>query len=900
MDIKAIKSRLSIQSVLIHYGYKADGNGRLCCPFHEDKTPSMQVYEATNTYTCFSSNCTAGSGDAIDFIQHSEKCTKHEALLKATEMVNSAVVIPPQWAQPVQHQDFTDEEKMNLLTKSFGFFSNAMKQIDDAKKYVEQRKLHGKGSLIEVGYNGARYHYRGGMDEREMALWEAMGMMKPIGNDRNGVPSNNYRSWGKDCLIFPLKNKREQIVSFYGRSVINEDKQKHYYLKDRTGLYPNYPKTGTKILILTESVIDTASLIATGIPDAQTAVLACYGTNGLTAEHLQAIQDCATLSEIIFFFDGDQAGILAVEKHSKQLRSLYKNLIISQINTPEGEDINSLHQGHERGIFEHLIEHRSILAIAENSPLLSSMEKPVYPIQSLNSQIDTNNPEHIIYQTPELFVHIWGGIDNHNLSKLKVSLHLSMKADKAKSFRDEANLYSYAQIKRSTQHISESLGVSSTYIGEVLADLTSKLESYRLSQKAQIQSKNQEEKVTLNSQEKKEALALLTSPNLLRKTLTLIEESGLVGQQKNGMLLFLLYLSRLMDEPLHAIVLGKSGSGKTYLQTKIADCIPPEDLRVVTSLTENTLYYSPKGFWQHKVLMIEDLEGVYQAFFPLREMMSKQEISKFTTDKDSQGNNVQIHLKVEGPVCVSGATTKEWIYEDNANRSYLLLIDESPEHLEQVMEYQRKEFAGQINKIGQMQAKSQLQNAQRILKKVKVINPYASELVLPEKLFKKLRTNGHYLKLIQIISYYGQYNRPIKTDNTGESYVETNIEDIAWANRLIKESLLIKSDELSGNLRQFFEILKAQMIAKEENQRSFFAKDIRQMLRLNPMTVNRHLRDLEQRGYISQIGGNRKTGYEYQVELWQEYSDLQNSINIMDANLEELRKKEKTASVTQV
>jgi DNA-binding MarR family transcriptional regulator len=207
------------------------------------------------------------------------------------------------------------------------------------------------------------------------------------------------------------------------------------------------------------------------------------------------------------------------------------------------------------------------------------------------------------------------------------------------------------------------------------------------------------------------------------------------------------------------------------------------------------------------------------------------------------------------------------------------------------MDYQRREYAGQINYAQQVQAKTQLQNAQRLLKKVKVINPYASELLLPDKLFKKLRTNGHYLKLIQIISYYGQYNRPTQTDATGEPYIETNLEDIAWANRLIKESLLIKSDELSSQLRQFFEILKSQVRAKKASEQSFFAKEIRQYLRLNPMTVNRHLRDLEMRGYIRQIGGNRKTGYEYIIEDWEEYSDLQKSIEIMDTNLEKLRKK---------
>jgi hypothetical protein len=40
MDIKEIKSRLSIVEVLAHYGLKPDRNDRLRCPFHPDKTPS--------------------------------------------------------------------------------------------------------------------------------------------------------------------------------------------------------------------------------------------------------------------------------------------------------------------------------------------------------------------------------------------------------------------------------------------------------------------------------------------------------------------------------------------------------------------------------------------------------------------------------------------------------------------------------------------------------------------------------------------------------------------------------------------------------------------------------------------------------------------------------------------
>ena len=103
--------------------------------------------------------------------------------------------------------------------------------------------------------------------------------------------------------------------------------------------------------------------------------------------------------------------------------------------------------------------------------------------------------------------------------------------------------------------------------------------------------------------------------------------------------------------------------------------------------------------------MIEDLDGVYNAFLPLREFMSKQSITKLTTDKDAKGNNVQKVLTVEGPICVSGATTKENIYEDNANRSYLLHINEGADHMEEVMDYQRKLQAGLVSDERQLIAK---------------------------------------------------------------------------------------------------------------------------------------------------------------------------------------------------
>src|SRR5574338_795951 len=139
MELNQIKERLSISRVLDHYGLRPDKNQRLRCPFHPDKTPSLQVYPATNTYCCFSSNCNAGTGDAIQFIELMEKCSKHEALLKATAMITDHIPI----AQPAARLFIETEplEKIAVLTKAFKGFVKALPLTKKAVEYMQSLAL---------------------------------------------------------------------------------------------------------------------------------------------------------------------------------------------------------------------------------------------------------------------------------------------------------------------------------------------------------------------------------------------------------------------------------------------------------------------------------------------------------------------------------------------------------------------------------------------------------------------------------------------------------------------------------------------------------------------------------------------------------------------------------------
>ena len=122
----------------------------------------------------------------------------------------------------------------------------------------------------------------------------------------------------------------------------------------------------------------------------------------------------------------------------------------------------------------------------------------------------------------------------------------------------------------------------------------------------------------------------LKSADLTKRTHTIFGNLGVIGEQDNAALLFFIFLTRFFKNPLHAIVMGSSGSGKTHLLQGVAGTVPRQHIHVTTILSENTLYYTPKDFLKHKIFLLEDLDGSYDAQLPLRELMSNQIISRFS------------------------------------------------------------------------------------------------------------------------------------------------------------------------------------------------------------------------------------------------------------------------------
>lgn len=518
-------------------------------------------------------------------------------------------------------------------------------------------------------------------------------------------------------------------------------------------------------------------------------------------------------------------------------------------------------------------------------------------------QIDTTNPDAIIYNTEELGFTILGGIRLDGLDRLRVTLKIEVVNRKIKHYlnnpelaglaiRHNVDLYNDTQVEKLIRKTAERLETGISGIAMAIADLTNKLELYRL-QKIEEQEKKPDTRKPLTEKQITEAKAFLQQENLLEITNEAIGKSGVIGEELNRLLMYLIFTSRKREHPLHIISLGNSGSGKTYLQEKVGELIPEEDKLEITVLSENAFYYFGQRELQHKLIMIEDLDGAENVLYPLRELQSKKRISKTVAHKDTRGNTKTVSLTVEGPVSVAGCTTKESIYEDNANRSFLIYLDESPQQDEKIMAYQRRASAGITDKEAEQEIKQLLQNTQRVLKNITVRNPFAEMLKIPQEVFKPRRTNNHYLQFIEAITFYHQYQREEQADKeTGEIFIETTIEDIEAANKLIKEILLRKSDELNTACRRYFEYLKA--FLKSESKTAFTAKEVRGELRINHSNQKRYMLQLLYNNYIKKSTGTKAKGYKYEVVSMEEYETLKNSISrVLDEILDELRESKK-------
>ncbi len=438
-----------------------------------------------------------------------------------------------------------------------------------------------------------------------------------------------------------------------------------------------------------------------------------------------------------------------------------------------------------------------------------------------------------------------------------------------KSITLKLDLYEYKQVENSCKLAAEKLGLNKEKLELDLYEMMRLLEFHR---DKQIHQKQKVKKIEVPTATVNKCIEFLKSKDLISRINELIGKAGIVGEENNRILLFVVASSYKMPDTLHALIQGSSGSGKSRLLQIISQLMPVEDMKSYTRVTDNSFYNQDEYFFVHKLVCFEDLDGLKEeAQLAVRELMSNEILVSSTSIKDKDGSISGGERIVRGPIASLACTTQGEIYEDNISRCFLIAVDESKEQTMRVIQYQNDQSAGLISKTEQKQVREFMQNCMRLLKPYEVINPYANKISLPDSAHKIRRLNELYQSFVKQITLLNQYRR--KTDKQGR--LITDKADLKTACDILFESILLKVDELDGSLRQFFESLKTYL---RNEEREFTQRVVRQQLHISKSQMQRYLNSLLSLGYVYQSSGFINKGLRYKVAYWDNYAKMRAEI----------------------
>lgn len=330
--VEVVSSRLNLR--------KSGKNYSACCPFHDEKTPSFTVSPDKQFYYCF--GCGAG-GNSIGFIMDYERTGFIEAVDSLAKLAGVEV---PREATINQEVRRKRDDLYSLMEKASNYYRQQLRQHQDAKKavdYLKQRGLSGEiARNFAIGYAPPGWenllHALGTEPETQKQLLQA-GML--IENPDKPSVYDRFRH----RIMFPIRDVRGRTVAFGGR-VLDDSKPKYlnspetpifHKSRELYGLFEaNKALRDIPNLLVVEGYMDVVALAQFGVHNA----VATLGT-AATQPHLEKL--FRYTSEVVFCFDGDQAGRTAA---SRALETALPVMVDGRsarfLFLPEGEDPDSL------------------------------------------------------------------------------------------------------------------------------------------------------------------------------------------------------------------------------------------------------------------------------------------------------------------------------------------------------------------------------------------------------------------------------------------------------------------------------------------------------------------------------------------------------------------------------
>ena len=360
-----------------------------------------------------------------------------------------------------------------------------------------------------------------------------------------------------------------------------------------------------------------------------------------------------------------------------------------------------------------------------------------------------------LFRFPQVTYRVIGSFAEHT-TRMKANIKAQLDQS---AFVDSIDLYRNRDRQNFTYQLMDRFGLSDQ--AQIESDLTQIIDVIEKHREKREDEKKRV-KPALTDHQRQIGMELLKSSDLVDQIDRDYTELGYVRERKNKLLLYLVMTSRLMHNPLHAIIISRSSAGKSMLVEVTEQLCPPEDVESVSDLSAQALYYYGKDDLKHCFIVIGEKHGSEGSDYPLRELISRRSITKAVPMKDPVTGQVKTEtITVNGPISLAETTTKGDVNPENLSRSFVVGIDESEDQTRLIHDRQRTNYTvdGFLQRRSLDRITERHHFAQRLLEPVLVFNPYAEVLTFPASTLKTRRDHEKFLRLINAICFLYQYQR---------------------------------------------------------------------------------------------------------------------------------------------
>lgn len=859
-EIQRLKEEVSVQRLVEGAGIQLkragkDWLGR--CPFHDDREASLVVTPGKNLWHCF--GCQIGGG-AIDWVmKHKGVSFRHavELLREGLPSLAASAAADGSPAAPLKRTSVRalaapvslDADDQRVLDETIEYYHQRLQDVPEARAYLAARGLD-HPQVVE--------HFKLGVADRSLGLRlpeknRAAGGAIRTQLQRIGLLRQSGHEHFNGSLVVPVFDEAGHVVEVYGRKLrddLRPGTPKHLYLPGpHAGVFnlggvveAGQRAPGSREVILCEALIDALTFWVHGF----TNVTSAFGIEGFTDDILQALK-ASGIERVLIAYDRDEPGERAAEKLAPRL--IAEGLEVLRVQFPQGHDANEFArlQPNPKQALGLVLRQALWLGRAPQPPavplpvvaaapattaaqpeaLPSLAADPVPAAQATSGPLvagpDVRDVPNVEAVPDELHIEqggcqwrVRGWRKNLSPEQMRVNVQVrrvSLDGSAAGYHMDTLDVYSAKARASFVRQAAIELGLSDESVKRDLGHVLLRLETLQ-DEAIRATKAPKQTAVVLNAQDEADALALLRDPDLCERIAADLQACGVVGERTNLLAGYLAAVSRKLDTPLAVLIQSSSAAGKSSLMDAVLTMVPPEERIQYSAMTGQSLFYLGETDLKHKILAIAEEEGVRQAAYALKLLQSDGQLTMASTGKDeATGNLVTKQYRVEGPVMLMLTTTAIDVDEELMNRCLVLTVNESREQTRAIHERQRRRqtLDGLLAGSHKEALIALHRNAQRLLRPIHVVNPYADQLTFVDHQTRTRRDHTKYLSLIRAIALLHQHQREVKTvEHRGQSlaYIEVTKADIALANQIAHEVLGRTLDELPPQTRTLLMLLR--------------------------------------------------------------------------------------------